>query len=60
MDDEQYCWFCGKRRKDVNILIASRVSDACICDQCVRDIATFIAEEKKRDNRRRLTSLRLS
>ena len=31
----KHCSFCGKSQKEVNALVTSEQSDACICDECV-------------------------
>jgi ATP-dependent Clp protease ATP-binding subunit ClpX len=45
----EQCSFCGKRRKETNLLIAG--IDAYICDECISQASMILAEElpKKQD-----------
>jgi ATP-dependent Clp protease ATP-binding subunit ClpX len=51
------CAFCGREKKDVNILIAG--IDGHICDRCIEQAYSIIQEEFKKDNTFDLTGIQL-
>ena len=51
------CSFCGRERKDVNILISG--IDSFICDQCVEQAYNIIKEEFKNDKELDLGEIKL-
>lgn len=51
------CSFCGREKKDVNILIAG--IDGHICDRCIEQAYSIIQEEFKKDNTFDLTGVQL-
>lgn len=53
--DYEKCSFCGRSKRDTNILIAGL--DAHICDYCVAQAQTIIAEELTNRSQDHLTSL---
>lgn len=47
MNDTLICQFCGKPRKDVNILIQSPFNDEiCICDHCLENGIELISDKQ--------------
>ncbi len=45
---ENYCYFCGRKEKEVHILIAG--ASTFICDNCVENATNIIAMEEKINN----------
>ena len=42
----QYCAFCGRSEEEVGKMLSS-ATGVCICDECVKVCADFLAEEQK-------------
>ena len=42
----QYCAFCGRSEEEVGKMLSS-AAGVCICDECVKVCADFLAEEQK-------------
>lgn len=51
------CSFCGKEKKDTNLLIAGM--DGHICDHCIEQAYAIVEEEFKKDNEFDLNGLKL-
>ncbi|MFP4065281.1 MAG: ATP-dependent Clp protease ATP-binding subunit ClpX [Bacteroidales bacterium] len=51
------CSFCGKEGKDVDMLISG--VDAHICERCVEQANTIVAEEKTQKEKQKIPSFRL-
>ena len=51
------CSFCGRERKDVNVLIAG--VDGHICDHCIEQAYAIIEEEFKKDSKFDLNGVKL-
>ena len=51
------CSFCGKEKKDTNLLIAGM--DGHICDHCIEQAYAIVEEELKRDSEFDLNGLKL-
>jgi len=51
------CSFCGKEKKDTNLLIAGM--DGHICDHCIEQAFAIVEEELKRDSEFDLNGLKL-
>src|SRR5262245_43777426 len=48
-DERYYCWFCGKARSEVRVLIRG---NAYICNECVAECNAIIAEHDARQEPR--------
>lgn len=51
------CSFCGKDKKDTNLLIAGM--DGHICDHCIEQAYAIVEEEFRKDNQFDLTGIKL-
>ena len=47
----QYCAFCGRSEEEVGKMLSS-ATGVCICDECVKVCADFLAEEQKQSKKK--------